>query len=310
MLRVLVTGGAGFIGSNLVDRLIADGFLVDVLDAFKVGSNPKNCNKFATYHKIDLADKKSVEELFSKNRFDQVYHLASESHVDRSIQDAQPFIDSNITGTYNLFRILASSDSNHAKILMFSTDEVMGELVNGSFKELDPTPAKNLYSMTKLAQEGIARSFYYTDRLNVIVSRCSNIYGPRQASEKLLPKAILNLLNGKKVPIYGTGKNVREWTFVEDAVDAAIFIMKHGKPFEIIHIGTGIEKENIEVVDFLLSNLGLDKSSLEFVADRKGHDLRYSIDFQKITNMGWKHRTSFEEGIKKTLEWYKQNRDY
>lgn len=310
MLRVLVTGGAGFIGSNLVDRLIADGFLVDVLDAFKVGSNPKNCNKFATYHKIDLADKKSVEELFSKNRFDQVYHLASESHVDRSIQDAQPFIDSNITGTYNLFRILASSDSNHAKILMFSTDEVMGELVSGSFKELDPTPAKNLYSMTKLAQEGIARSFYYTDRLNVIVSRCSNIYGPRQASEKLLPKAILNLLNGKKVPIYGTGKNVREWTFVEDAVDAAIFIMKHGKPFEIIHIGTGIEKENIEVVDFLLSNLGLDKSSLEFVADRKGHDLRYSIDFQKITNMGWKHRTSFEEGIKKTLEWYKQNRDY
>lgn len=310
MQKILVTGGAGFIGSHLVDRLVLEGNKVDVLDAFKIGSNLKNCNSLATYHKIDLANKKAVEDLFNKNKFDQIYNLAAESHVDRSIEDAQPFIDSNITGTYNLFKAIVGSSSKQAKILHFSTDEVMGEILTGSFKESDPTPAKNLYSMTKLAQEGIARSFYHSDQLNVVVSRCSNIYGPRQASEKLLPKTILNLLNGGNAKIYGTGNNIREWTMVEDAVDAAIFIMANATPFEIVHIGTGIEKENIEVVDFLLSNLGLDKSSLEFVADRKGHDLRYSIDFQKITNMGWKHRTSFEEGIKKTLEWYKQNRDY
>lgn len=309
-MKILVTGGLGFIGSHLVDRLIQLGNQVSVLDGLKDGSNISFANSKAIYYNIDLKDKSSVWNFIENNKFDQIYHLASESHVDRAIKDPQPFIDSNITGTYNLFSGIIRYQPT-TRVLLFSTDEVMGELESGSFKENDPTLPKNMYSMTKQAQEAIARSYYYSDKLQVVTSRCSNIYGPRQSQEKFLPTIISSIQaknTGKRIPIYGDGKQVREWTYVSDAVEGAIFIMKHGNLNDVYHIGSSIEKQNLEVVKFVIDQFKEDYSQrTTHVEDRKGHDKRYSLCVDKLNKMGWKSKIQFEEGIKETIKWFKDN---
>lgn len=321
MANIMVLGGLGFIGSHLVDRLIDAGETVIVLDAMKTGSNIKNCNSKARYIFEDLVDFR-WDDFFFNNNVDEIYHLAAESHVDRAIKDPQPFIDSNITGTYRLFHALTKelggrsrgmmyelpgTDPRKIKVLLFSTDEVMGELATGSFKEDDPTLPKNMYSMTKQAQEGIARSYYHSDNVQVITTRCSNIYGPRQNKEKLLPTIIRNAKFDNKIPVYGDGQQVREWTHVSDAVDGAIFAMENGNINETYHIGSAIEKVNLDVVEFVLKEMGKPESLINYVTDRKGHDKRYALSVDKMNKMGWKAKVGFEDGIKETIEWYKKN---
>jgi len=301
-MQVLVTGGLGFIGSHLVDKLIEQNYNVVVLDGLKIGSNIANSNVKAKYEICDLADVNAVADVLHKYQFDQIYHLAAESHVDRAIANAQPFIDSNITGTLNLYKTIKLAQPK-SKILLFSTDELMGELEKGSFKEEDPTLPKNLYSMTKQAQEAIARSYFYSDNIQTITSRCSNIYGPRQ-QEKLLPTIIKSIQTNSSIPIYGDGMQVREWTHVSDAASGAIFVMNNGEIGQTYHIGSGIEKHNINVVKFVIQEMQSSESLIKYVEDRKGHDKRYSLCVDKVNSMGWNAKVSFEEGVKQTIKWY------
>jgi len=310
-MKVLVTGSLGFIGSHLTDALIELGYEVVGLDGLKTGSSIENVNTKATYEIIDLFDKEMVLKCFQKYQFDQIFHLAAESHVDRSIQNAQPFIDSNITGTYNLYEaVKLTQDLSKLKVLLFSTDELMGQLTVGSFKEEDLCQPKNLYSMTKQAQEAIARSYFFSNNIQTITSRCSNIYGPRQFTEKFLPTIITSIQQQKPIPIYGSGNQVREWSFVKDAVNAAIFVIENGNANEVYHIGSGIEKPNIDVVKFVLGEMKASEDLISYVQDRLGHDVRYSLCVDKVNKMGWKHKVSFEEGFKHTIEWYQENERY
>lgn len=307
-MKILVTGGLGFIGSHLTDKLVEQNHEVHVVDALKTGSDIKNMNSKAQYFLQDLCEEEKLEDLFKSNQYDQIYHLAAESHVDRSIKDAQPFINSNITGTYNLFKAIEKTqDKSKLRFLLFSTDELMGELTTGSFKEEDPCYPKNLYSMTKQAQEAIARSYYAMYGINIVTTRCSNIYGPRQFQEKFLPTIIRSLLQDKKIPVYGKGDQWREWTWVKDACEAAIFIMQNGQSNQIYHIGSGIEKQNIDVVNFVIKEMQKDSSFIEYVADRLGHDKRYSLCVDKVNKMGWKAQVDFEVGFKETIEWFIKN---
>jgi len=305
-MKILVTGGLGFIGSHLVDKLVMSGHDVDVIDAQKTGSNVAFSNAKARYYNIDLGiDESKIAELFRSNAYEQVFHLAAESHVDRAIKDANPFIRSNINGTYNLFKVL-SAMKTAPKVLLFSTDEVMGELENGTFSEKDPTAPKNMYSMTKLAQEGIARSYFHSDGVQVITTRCSNVYGPRQHKEKFLPVILNSIYNNRAIPLYGDGKNVREWTYVEDAVDAAIFTMKSFQPNDIVHIGSGIEQTNLDVVKTVIKKLEKSEDLISFVGDRKGHDKRYALDVSKINKKGWRAKYNFDRGLDLTIKWFKE----
>ncbi|MGB7993066.1 dTDP-glucose 4,6-dehydratase, partial [Methanoregula sp.] len=236
---------------------------------------------------------------------DAVIHFAAESHVDRSIHDASAFVTTNVLGT----QVLLDAALRHKipRFVHISTDEVYGSAATGSFKETDILTPSSPYSASKAGSDLIARAFFITHGLPVIVTRCTNNFGPYQYPEKLIPFFVTNLIRGKKVPVYGTGKNVRDWIYVLDHCRAIDFVLQKGTPGEIYNIGGDNEKTNLEITHQILEILGKDSSCIEFVKDRPGHDWRYSLDSAKIRSLGWKPQSTFEDALKETVAWYVQH---
>jgi len=308
-MKVLVTGGLGFIGSNFI-RYILDRYSdVEVvnIDAMKYGSNPNNLRDVGerySFIKGDISDYELMAEVVKD--VDVIVNFAAETHVDRSISNPYSFLQSNVVGVFTILEAVRKKNPN-AKLVHVSTDEVYGDTVKGSFKEDDRLKPSSPYSASKAAAEMFVLAYVRTYGLHAVITRCTNNYGPYQFPEKLIPKTIIRASMNLKVPIYGTGKNVRDWIYVLDHCEALDLVMREGDKGEIYNISSGEEKTNLEVVRIILDLMGKDESLIEFVEDRPGHDLRYSLDSSKIRELGWKPKHSFREGIKKTVEWYLEN---
>lgn len=312
-MRILVTGGAGFIGSEFVRQGVRNGYEIIVIDKLSYAGDPerlKEIRDLIKFCRVDVTDRKKVENIFRRSKPEIVVHWAAESHVDRSIEDATPFMDTNIKGTQVMLDV--SRKYGVEKFINISTDEVYGELgEDGEFFETTPLNPNSPYSVSKASADMLGRAYYRTYNVPVITVRPSNNYGPWQYPEKLIPVIIINAVNNKKVPVYGKGLNIREWLFVTDCAEAVFKIMKKGRTGEIYNIGSGIEKRNIEVVKTVLNLLGKSDELIEFVKDRPGHDFRYSLNSNKIKkDIGWKSRTDFNEGIEKTVRWYVEHMEW
>jgi len=312
-MKLLVTGGYGFIGSNFILKLLEESteFKIKNVDAELNGSNPKNLSKIKDHQnyefvKGNITDSKLMKKLIDES--DVVINFAAESFVDRSINDASPFLVSNILGTHTILDIITKQKK---KMIQISTDEVFGSLKNGSATEESMFNPTNPYAATKASAELLANSYFTTYNSNVIITRCTNNYGPRQFPEKLIPKTILLADQNKKIPIYGNGTNIRDWIFVEDHCNAIFNILTNGKSGESYNISASNEIDNITIVKKILSLMNKSEDLIEFVEDRPGHDFRYSMDSQKIKKeFNWQTKVNFEEGIKKTVDWYLSNREW
>ena len=311
-MTMLVTGGAGFIGSNFIRHMLAehpDTRIVN-LDALTYAGNPESLRDVAdnpnyTFVKGDICDPGAVAAVFSHHPIETVVHFAAESHVDRSIADGAAFVRTNVLGTFTLLDYALKHGVR--RFIHVSTDEVYGSTREGSFVETDNLNPSSPYSASKAGSDLLARSFFITHGLPVIVTRCTNNYGPYQFPEKLIPLFATNLLEGKKVPVYGSGKNIRDWLYVLDHCRAIDFVLQHGEPGEVYNIGGGAEKTNLEITAKILELLGKDESMIEHVPDRKGHDFRYSLDFGKLRDLGWKPAYSFDDALAATVAWYAEN---
>jgi dTDP-glucose 4,6-dehydratase len=307
-MRILITGGAGFIGSNFVRYLIKKHpeYEIVVLDALVYAGRKENLKDVwneITFIKGDITKKKDVERAI--NGCDFVINFAALTHVDRSIMEAGSFILTNTFGTYNILE--ACRKFNVERMIQISTDEVYGHILEGNFKEEDKLNPRNPYAVSKASADLLCRAYFETYGLPVIITRSTNNYGPYQYPEKFIAKTIIYALLNKKIPVYGKGENVRDWIFVEDNCEAINLVLERGKEGEIYNIAGKQEMKNIEVVKTILKLMGKSEDLIEFVKDRPGHDLRYSLDISKIQKLGWRPKTSFQEGIKKTIEWYKSN---
>jgi dTDP-glucose 4,6-dehydratase len=324
-MKIVVTGGAGFIGSNFVHLLLrerpdASLVVVDKLtyagsmeNLREAGSNPR----FSFVH-MDICAPEVADAIAGA---DVVVNFAAETHVDRSIEDAAAFVRTNVEGTW---RLLESARANKvARFIQIGTDEVYGSLgPTGKFREDTPLAPRSPYSSTKAAADMLALAYTHTHNLPVIVTRCSNNYGPYQFPEKFIPVMVLRAMHGARLPVYGDGRNVRDWLHVEDHCRAVLAVMEQGREGEVYNIGGDCERENIHVAKTILQHLGHGHELIEFVQDRPGHDRRYAIDCEKIkTELGWRQRWDFEAGLQATIAWYKehaewverlqqQNRDY
>ncbi len=311
-MTMLVTGGAGFIGSNFIRHMLTehpDTRIVN-LDALTYAGNLENLRDVAgnpnyTFVRGDICDPETVAAVFRNHPIDTVVHFAAESHVDRSISDGSTFVRTNVLGTFTLLDCARKHGAR--RFIHISTDEVYGSTREGSFAETDTLNPSSPYSSSKAASDLLARSFFITHGLPVIVTRCTNNYGPYQFPEKLIPFFTTNLLQGKKVPVYGTGRNIRDWLYVIDHCRAIDFILQHGEPGEIYNIGGGAERTNLDITQKILELLGKDESMIEYVPDRKGHDFRYSLDFGKLRKLGWKPAYRFDDALEATVEWYVEN---
>ena len=323
MQKILVTGGLGFIGSNLIKQLLEKNFYVINVDKVSYASNFYNTkeyisNKKYKFFKLDIQNKKKLERILFKFKPIGIFNLAAETHVDRSIDDPKNFISSNILGVYSLLEAFKSyyKKNKKAKLIHISTDEVYGDVLAGRSKESDAYIPSSPYSASKAASDHLVYSYVRTYKIPAIITNCSNNYGPRQHGEKLIPKIIYNILNNKPLPIYGKGKNSREWIYVDDHCDALIKIFRKGKIGNFYNIGSNINLNNISIVKKLLKiakkhiKLG-NKVKIKFIPDRPGHDFRYAINSNKIKKeIGWKSKTNLNVGLKKTLIWYKDNKSY
>lgn len=315
--NILVTGGAGFIGSNFINHILSkrDDWNIINLDKLTYAGNLENLKPSEdkkNYHfvKGDITNSELVDYLFTKYSIKYVINFAAESHVDRSILGSQVFYSTNVIGTNVLLE--ASKRFGVEKFLQISTDEVYGSLGNeGLFTEKTPLSPNSPYSSSKAAADMMAMAFYHTYGLPVVITRCSNNYGPLQFPEKLIPLMIINVLNNKKLPVYGDGLNVRDWIYVIDHNKAAELVFENGKPGEVYNIGASREMKNIEIVKLILNKLGKGEDLIEYVKDRPGHDRRYAIDSSKIQNeLGWKPSFVFEDAMAKTIDWYLQNKNW
>ncbi|MCC6396697.1 MAG: dTDP-glucose 4,6-dehydratase [Bacteroidetes bacterium] len=311
MHNVLVTGGAGFIGSNFVRYFLethADCHLVN-FDALTYAGNPENLSDIEgdpryVFVRGDICNRAAVEEALKEYKIDTIVHFAAESHVDRSILGAAVFVTTNVMGT----QVLLDAAREHAveRFLHVSTDEVYGSLgPQGKFTEETPLHPNSPYAASKAAADLLALAYFHTYGLPVVLTRCSNNYGPYQFPEKLIPLMIVNALNGKDLPVYGDGLNVRDWLFVGDHCSAIDLVLQRGAPGEVYNIGGNNEWKNIDIVRLLLRLLNKPESLIRFVKDRPGHDRRYAIDPGKISRaLGWSPAVTFESGLKSTVEWY------
>ncbi len=315
MVKILVTGGAGFIGSNFVRYMLNkySNYEIVNLDALTYCGNLENLsglenNTNYSFIKGNISDKDLVNEITED--IDYIINFAAESHVDRSIEDPEIFINSNILGTQVLLD--AAKKYNIKKFLQISTDEVYGSLgKDGYFKEDTPLAPNSPYSASKAGADLMVRAYNKTFGLPVNITRCSNNYGPYQFPEKLIPLMISNVLEDKKLPVYGDGMNIRDWLHVYDHCTAIDLVLHNGKIGEVYNIGGNNEKPNIEIVKLILKFLGKDESYIEYVKDRPGHDRRYAIDSSKIQKeLGWKPKYTFEKGIYETIQWYLDNKNW
>ena len=313
-MRILVTGGAGFIGSNFV-RMIAEGELgeyekVIILDKLTYAGNKANLDAIKnlsgySFIKGDICDLNLISEVLGE--VDSVINFAAESHVDRSISGASDFVQTNIIGVQILLDAIKISGRN-IRFLQVSTDEVYGSINSGSWTEDWPLQPNSPYSASKASGELLARSYNRTHGMDVVITRCSNNYGTHHFPEKLIPLFITNLLEGKKVPVYGTGENVRDWLHVDDHCRGIYQVLMNGRSGEVYNIGGGRELTNNEITSLILEAMGADESSIKYVEDRKGHDLRYSVDWTKINReLGYEPQVKFEDGLKDTIQWYRDN---
>lgn len=312
LVKILVTGGLGFIGSNFILRALKNPKIrITNIDACLPGSNPLNLKQIKNnsryrYVRGNITNKKLVDDLTSRS--DAVINFAAESHVDRSISDPKPFIDSNIYGTYVLLEAIRK---HKKKLVQISTDEVFGSLRSSSATEKYPYNPSSPYSASKAAAENLVNSYFVTYGCDVITTRCTNNYGPRQSPEKLIPKTILLAERNKKIPIYGAGKNIRDWIYVLDHCDAVLKILLKGKTGESYNISADNEIDNLKIVKKILKIMDKSEDLIEFIVDRPGHDFRYSLSSNKIRrNLSWKPAHKLEDGLKKTIEWYQQNREW
>jgi dTDP-glucose 4,6-dehydratase len=317
-MRVLVTGGAGFIGSHYVRQVLSGAYPamadaeVVVLDKLTYAGNMANLDPVAGSPRLrfvrgDICDANLVTELMRGT--DVVVHFAAESHVDRSILSAADFVLTNVLGTQYLLQ--AALDAEVSKFVHVSTDEVYGSIDEGSWPEDHPLLPNSPYSASKASSDLIARSFHRTYGLPVCITRCSNNYGPYQFPEKVIPLFVTNLLDGAKVPLYGDGLNVRDWLHVDDHCTGIQLVAENGRPGEVYNIGGGTELTNRELTELLLDVVGVDFSMVQPVADRKGHDRRYSVDIGKISGeLGYRPMVAFDQGLRSTVEWYRDNRSW
>jgi dTDP-glucose 4,6-dehydratase len=307
MSKVLVTGGAGFIGSHFVRMLAAEGASVTVLDKLTYAGN--RANLAGSRHEFvlgDICDDRLLAEVVPGH--DLVVNFAAESHVDRSIDAAAEFVRTNVLGTQTLMH--ACLDAATPRVVQVSTDEVYGSIETGSWTEDTPLRPRSPYAAAKAGGDLIAQAYATTHGLNVSITRCGNNYGPRQYPEKIIPLFLTNLLQGRRVPLYGDGGNVREWVHAEDHCAGIKLVAERGEPGEIYHIAGTAELTNMELTKTLLAACGAGWDMVEQVPDRKGHDRRYSLDDGKLRAMGYVPRVSFEEGVASTVKWYAEHPDW
>lgn len=310
MKKLLVTGGAGFIGSECVRQGVERGYAVIVVDKLTYAGDRERLRGFedkVTFYEADIADAPRIDTIFTKERPDAVIHWAAESHVDRSIMDAAPFLSANVMGTQVLLD--AARKQGVGAFINISTDEVYGELgEEGQFSETTPLNPNSPYSVSKASADMLGRAYYRTYGLPVITVRPSNNYGPWQYPEKLIPVVILKALDDRKIPVYGTGSNIREWLFVADCANAVYRVLEKGSAGEVYNAGSGEEKRNIDIVKAILGLLGKPERLIEFTKDRLGHDYRYALDSRKMEgHLAWRPETSFDRGLEQTVRWYRDN---
>ncbi len=309
-MNLLVTGGAGFIGSEFVSQIARDPVVqITVLDSLTYAGDLRNlesCSDIIDFVKIDIRNLQELASLFEKKKFTHVLHFAAESHVDNSISNPGLFAETNVLGTLNLLQV--SRQYSIERFLHVSTDEVYGSIEEGFSTESSPLNPSSPYSASKAAAEHFVFSYLHTFSLPVLMVRCSNNYGPRQFPEKLIPHFISRLLKNESVPVYGNGKNVREWMHVSDCARGIALVLEKGKIGDIYNISSGIFRENLEVTLMLVNIMGKGTELINFVEDRKGHDFRYAIDSSKIRKeLGWEPKVKLEEGLKDTVRWFTDN---
>ena len=314
-MKLLITGGAGFIGSNFIHHILGKypNYEVINIDKLTYCGNLENLEKVEDHEKYkfikcDICDSEKIDEIFQEEKPDFVINFAAETHVDRSILDPDAFVRTNFLGTHILLE--AVKKYGIERFLHISTDETYGSIDNGKFKEDDVLLPNSPYSASKASADLLARSYFKTFSLPVVITRSSNNYGPYQFPEKVIPLFISNILQEKKVPLYGTGMNVRDWIYVQDNCEGLDAVLHDGEDGEIYNIGGGNEKTNLELTQIILNELGKDDSHIEYVDDRLGHDLRYALDIQKARKIGWEPKHTFEDAIKKTINWYLENEDW
>ena len=317
-MRVLVTGGLGFIGSNFIRLMINDHPELEIwnLDVMTYAGNPENLKDIEThsqYHFIkgDITNYELVDFIIRQNNIEAIIHFAAESHVDRSISNPDIFIETNVKGTLTLLN--AAKNNQIKKYVQVSTDEVYGSLGfnDPAFTEKSPLDPHSPYSASKTAADLLVQSYHSTYKLPVVITRCSNNYGPYQFPEKLIPLMIRNIQLGKKLPVYGDGSNVRDWIHVKDHCEGIYQALLKGKPGEVYNFGGNAEKSNLSLVKELIHQLGKSEDLITFVKDRPGHDLRYAINFEKSKDqLSWTPKYDFDTGIKETIEWYLNNPEW
>lgn len=322
--NLLITGGAGFIGSHLVIHLVKkySNYRIINVDSLTYASNLKNLAEIQNsqnyiFEKIDIRDKNAISQILIKYEIDNIIHLAAESHVDNSINNPLEFAETNVMGTLNLLDSVRNYWNNNFINKCFyhvSTDEVYGSLgVEGSFLESTPYNPRSPYSASKASSDHFVKAYHHTYKMPIIISNCSNNYGPHQFTEKLIPLMINNIVKNQSLPIYGDGKNIRDWLYVKDHVEAIDLIFHNGKKGETYNIGGNNELNNIDIISKLILEVdkalsrpkGWSRKLISYVTDRKGHDFRYSIDSSKLKNeLGWIPKTTFDKGLQLTIEWY------
>ncbi len=317
-MKILITGGAGFIGSNFIHYWIKnhkDDEIVNI-DALTYAGNLANLKDLESqenykFIKVNISQKQEVEEVISSEKPDAIVHFAAESHVDRSILGPEQFIQTNVIGTFNLLE--SARQNSNIRFHHVSTDEVFGSLGpdDDAFDEETPYDPRSPYSASKASSDHLVRSYFHTFGLPITISNCSNNYGPYMFPEKLMPLFITNLIEEKKIPLYGDGLNIRDWLWVEDHCQAIDLILQKGKIGETYCVGGDTEKNNKEITYKILELMGKGEEMIEFVADRKGHDKRYAINFSKLKNeLGWEPQVNFKEGMKIMIDWYQKNQDW